>query len=86
MQKLMLIENDSPSSTSLRDYLNQLGYKVSVVVKTAEQAVENAKIFNPDFIVMDYDLNKKIDGKSMYEMIRQHNDIPIIYMTSPIMA
>ena len=84
MQKLMLIETDSPSSRGLRDYLAELGYKISVVVKTAEQAVENAQIFNPDFIVMDYDLNKKIDGKSMYEKIRQHNDIPIIYMTSPV--
>jgi len=85
MQKLMLIENDGPEAVSLRDYLSELGYKVSVIVKTAEQAVENAKIFHPDFIVMDYALNKQIDGKTIYEKIRQYNnDIPIIYMTTPV--
>lgn len=84
MQRLLLIENGKPGSRSLKAYLTELGYKVSLIVRTAEQAIENANTYEPDFIVLDYDLNKTSGGASMYDLIRQQNQqIPIICMTAP---
>lgn len=84
MQRLLLIENGKPGSRSLQAYLTDLGYKVSMIVKTAEQAIENASIYDPDFIVMDYNSNQIKNGISMYDLIRQQNqEIPIICMSAP---
>jgi len=53
-------------------------------VKSAEQAIKNAQKFSPDIIVMDFEESKLIDGRSIYQEIRQHQiEIPIIYMSAP---
>lgn len=65
-------------------YLKGLGYTVSCIVKSAEQAIKNAQKFSPDIIVMDFEESKLIDGRSIYQEIRQHQiEIPIIYMSAP---
>ena len=84
MQRLLLIEKNSETSQSLKIYLSRLGYKISVIVRTAEQAIENVRIFNPDFIVMEYSMQGELEGHRIYDKIRQvHREIPIIYLSLP---
>lgn len=84
MQQLLLVDSGSSDAVSLKNYLTGIGYKISAIVKTAEQAVENARIFNPDFIVMDFNIRNKSTGYNLYDNIRQHNqEIPILYMAPP---
>jgi len=83
MRNLLLITRKE-GNNSLSAYLKGLGYKISSVVKSAEQAIETAQKFSPDIIVMDFEESKQIDGKSIYQKIRQHQiEIPIIYMSVP---
>ena len=84
MQRLLLVESGVCDTTRLKDHLTQIGYKISAIVKTAEQAIETAKIFDPDFIVMDFNIKTKSTGFNLYEDIRKHNsEIPILYMSAP---
>ena len=84
MQKLLLVDSGSDDAVRLKDYLANLGYKISAIVRTPEQAIKNARIFNPDFIVMDFNIRQKSTRYSLYENIRaQNQDIPILYMSVP---
>lgn len=84
MQKLLLVDSGTNDATTLKNYLTQIGYKIAAIAKTAEQAIENARAFEPDFIVMDFNIRNKQSGYSLYDNIRQHNqDIPILYMSAP---
>jgi CheY-like chemotaxis protein len=84
MSNLLLVESGSTSASGLKAYLANIGYKISVTVKTAKQAVENVKVFNPDFIVMDFDIKEKSTGYQLYDHIRKYNkDIPILYISAP---
>lgn len=84
MEKLLLVDSGSKSTSALKSYLTDIGYSVSVIVKTAEQAVENVKIFDPDFIVMDFNIRNKTAGFRLYDNIRERNkNIPILYMSAP---
>ncbi len=83
MKKLLLISN-SGGNSPLSTYLSGLGYTISSIVRSAEQAIEKVRKNSPDIIVMDYDTAQQIDGRSIYAKIRQQEiEIPIIYMTAP---
>lgn len=84
MQNLLLVDSGASDATRLRNYLTKIGYQITAVAKTAEQAIENARKLNPDFIVMDFSIRNKQTGYSLYDNIRQHDqNIPILYMSAP---
>lgn len=84
MQKLLLVDSGTSNATRLKNYLTRIGYQISAIAHSAEQAVENTRLFNPDFIVMDYNIRQKQTGYQLYDSIRKYNqDIPILYMAPP---
>lgn len=84
MQQLLLVDSGTNSATRLKSYLNRIGYTVSAIVRSAEQAAENARTLDPDFIVMDFNIRNKEVGNNLYDRIRQYNpEIPILYMSAP---
>lgn len=84
MQKLLLVDSGANEASTLQHYLTTIGYKIAAIAKTAEQAIENARVCKPDFIVLDFDIRNKQTGYHLYDTIRQlDNQIPIIYVAPP---
>ena len=54
------------------------------ISSTGKQAVEYAKEFKPDVILMDIMLKDKINGIEAAHQIHAHRNIPIIYITGNI--
>lgn len=78
--KILLIDDEKLLVKGLRKSLEQEGFQVTV----AYDGEEAWDIFNKDdfeFILLDLML-PKIDGISLFRMIRQESDVPVIMLTA----
>ena len=80
--RILIVEDEPIIGQDIRDILQNLGYEVSEVVSSGEEAVEKSFSMKPDIILMDIALSGEIDGIDAVKEIRKKLDIPIIYLTA----
>ncbi len=80
--KIMIVEDEWITADDIRMSLQSLGYTVSSVVSSGEEAIQNAEKDKPDLVLMDIMLKGKMDGIEAASQIRSCYNIPIIYLTA----
>jgi len=80
--QILVVEDQGIVADDLRRRLTRLGYTVPDIAFSGEEAVEKAKTFHPDLILMDIRLKGDMDGVEAAEKIHGTLDIPIIYLTA----
>ena len=80
--KILIVEDEAIIAKDLQFQLKGMGYDVSLIVATGEEAVNKAQEFEPDMVLMDIVLSGEIDGIEAANAIRSRADIPIIYLTA----
>ena len=80
MQKILIVEDDIDIQELLRNFLQEVGYDISI----ANDGMEAISLFSTihfDLILLDIML-PKIDGFTVCELIRKQSQIPIIMLTA----
>jgi len=80
MQKILIVEDDIDIQELLRNFLQEVGYEISI----ANDGMEAISLFSTihfDLILLDIML-PKIDGFTVCELIRKQFQIPIIMLTA----
>ena len=80
MQKILIVEDDIDIQELLRNFLQEVGYEISI----ANDGIEAISLFSTihfDLILLDIML-PKIDGFTVCELIRKQSQIPIIMLTA----
>ncbi|MBX2975670.1 MAG: response regulator [Ignavibacteriaceae bacterium] len=80
--KIQIVEDETIVAFDIKRNLESKDYDVVAVVPTGEEAIEAARFFNPDVILMDIMLKGKMDGTEAASIIRDEFDIPIIFLTA----
>ncbi|NJD87046.1 MAG: response regulator [Betaproteobacteria bacterium] len=80
--RLMLVEDERIVATNLRLRLDQLGYEVSAVASSGEEALSHAHESWPDLILMDIRIEGEIDGIETAERLNRIRPVPVIYLTA----
>jgi CheY-like chemotaxis protein len=80
--KILIVEDEGIEALDLQQRLTSQGYDAVDIASTGEEAIQKAKEFSPDLILMDIMLQGKIDGITAARQIRADLDIPIIYITA----
>lgn len=80
-KKVLIVEDDMLLSLVEERLVQKLGHKVIAKVGSAKEAIAKSKELNPDLIVMDIVLKGEMDGIEAMEVIRQHSDVPVIYLS-----
>lgn len=78
----MIVEDEIIVAKSIQERLDKLGYSVSTIVDSGEEAIKKAGETKPDLILMDIKLSGNIDGIAAAEQIRHRFDIPVVYLTA----
>ncbi|UTB33223.1 MAG: PAS domain S-box protein [Methanobacterium sp. ERen5] len=78
---ILMVEPDAAEAKDIKLSLESLGYKISEIVATGEDAINAVYRTNPDLILMDVDLKVPLDGVETAKMIDRSLNIPIIYLT-----
>ena len=82
MINILIVEDESIVALDIKDKVERLGYNVLAVVSSGEKAIEEVKKVQPELVLMDIVLKGEIDGIETARQIREHFDIPIIYLTA----
>lgn len=81
MHKILIVEDEIMVQTYLKDNLES-HYDIVGTAVSGEEAVEKALKFLPDIILMDINLEGKIDGIEAAKRITDKHDIAILFLTS----
>ncbi len=81
-KKILIVEDESIVALHIENSLKTLGYTVSGIASSGEEAIEKAGNTHPDLVLMDIVLKGEIDGIGAAEHIRDHFDIPVVYLTA----
>jgi diguanylate cyclase (GGDEF)-like protein/PAS domain S-box-containing protein len=80
--RILVVEDESIVALDIQDRLESLGYEVPATVASGERAVEQAGSLRPDLVLMDIQLQGRMDGVEAADQIRQRFGIPVIYLTA----
>ncbi len=79
---VMVAEDEVIIARDIQNKLKYLGYDVSGVISTGEEAIAVAEELRPDIVLMDIVLKGEIDGINAAAVIRDRFAIPVIYLTA----
>ena len=80
-RRVLIVEDEQLVAVSLAELLRSLGYDVSDVVATAEEAVDRVRSQPPDIVLMDIVLRGRMDGIEAAVRIRTELDLPVVFLT-----
>ena len=81
-KSVLVVEDEGFIALQIKELLEKGGFCIAGVTAYGEDAVVLADKFRPDLVCMDIELMGRIDGIEAARRIREHNDIPIIFLTA----
>ena len=80
-QKILIVEDEIIVATDLEAMLRRYGYQVVGIASTGAEAISLSRQLEPNLILMDIGLRGGIDGIDTAAEIREHWNVPFIYLT-----
>lgn len=80
--KLLVVEDESIVALDIKQRAESLGYQVTGIAPSGEEALELVAQEKPDLVLMDIVLKGEMDGIETAEQIREKWDLPVIYLTA----
>jgi len=77
---ILMVEADEVEAMDMQHAIESLGYKVSEIVTTGDEAILAVAKNNPDLIFMDVNLQEENEGIQAAYTIKNSFKIPIIYL------
>ena len=79
---ILVVEDETIVAEDIKNRLEKLGYSVTFVVSSGDEAVEKASESHPDLVLMDIRLEGKMDGIKAARIIHNRFNIPVVYLTA----
>jgi PAS domain S-box-containing protein len=80
--QILVVEDEALVAKSIGMELNALGYGLCGVAACGEEAIRIASETQPDLVLMDIVLKGDLDGVETTQRIREHMDVPVVYITA----
>ncbi len=80
-KKVLIVENSMVTADTIEKNLDYMGLQTIAKVTSGIDAISAAKNLEPDMILMDIDLEGRLDGIETSHRIRLFSDIPVIFMS-----
>jgi PAS domain S-box-containing protein/putative nucleotidyltransferase with HDIG domain len=81
-EKILVVEDERIVAEDIRLRLKGLGYTISGMAFSGEQAVKKAEETRPDLVLMDIVLEGQMDGIEAASLVRSRFGIPVVYLTA----
>ncbi len=81
-KQILVVEDESIVAEHIRRSLKNMGYSVSSVASSGENAIKEVEINCPDLVLMDIVLLGEMDGIETARQIRSRFNIPVVYLTA----
>ncbi|MCC5609975.1 diguanylate cyclase [Nostoc sp. CHAB 5834] len=81
VRKILVIEDEKILTSNIIKSLGKLGYSVSRITKSGEEAIKKVAETHPDIVLIDVCLAGEIDGIKVADTIQNNLHVPIVYLT-----
>jgi PAS domain S-box-containing protein len=81
-EKIFVVEDETIVALDIQHGLRKLGYAVSNIAISGEEAIARVPETHPDLILMDIRLKGEMDGIEAAIRIHQSANVPIIFLTA----
>ena len=80
--RILVVEDEHIVSMGIRIMLKNLGYAVTGIASSGEEAISMAESTRPDLVLMDIMLKGNLNGIEASKEIITRLDIPVLYLTA----
>ncbi|MCK5231069.1 MAG: response regulator [Desulfobulbaceae bacterium] len=80
--RILVVEDEGIIAADIQSSLKNLGYHVSGVASSGEEAIRKAEEDRPDLVLMDIVIKGEMDGIETAGQLRSRFNIPVIYLTA----
>ena len=80
--RILIVEDERITAEDLAEVLKDLGYQVSAVVSSGEEAIREGERNRPDLVLMDIRIRGDMDGAEAARILRERFDVPVVYLTA----
>ncbi len=80
--RVLVVEDDSLIALDMQRMLSASGYTITSISSSGEEAIRRAAQEKPHVILMDIQLTGDMNGLETAKQIHEHDDIPVIYVTT----
>jgi signal transduction histidine kinase/DNA-binding NarL/FixJ family response regulator len=81
MASILVVEDELVVAMDLESTLKELGYTVTAIVPSGELAIEAAARERPDLVLMDIQLQGRLDGATTALLLRQVFKVPVVVLS-----
>jgi two-component system, cell cycle sensor histidine kinase and response regulator CckA len=81
-KRILVVEDEQIVAMDIKLHLERFGYRVPQVCASGEEALEAARVVQPDLVIMDIKLQGRLDGLETANQIKDEHDIPVILLTA----
>lgn len=81
-KRILIVEDEPITAMDEHQIMHDLGYEVTGIVISGEQAVQQAGDDRPDVVLMDIKLTGEMDGREAAQKIHELYNIPVVYVTA----
>ena len=80
--RIHVVEDSPVVALHIRRFLERSGYQVPSVVPSGEEAIEHVAASPPDLVLMDIQLEGRMDGIEAARVIWDRFAVPVVYLTA----
>lgn len=80
--RILIVEDEHIVAMGIKRMLKNLGYTVTGVASTGDDAISKAESTFPDLVLMDIMLKGDMDGVEAAKEIKKLFGIPVVYLTA----
>ncbi|MGF2038458.1 MAG: diguanylate cyclase domain-containing protein [Nostoc sp. CmiVER01] len=80
-RKILVVEDEKILASNIRNSLQKLGYSVSEINKSGEEAIKKVAETHPHLVLIDICLSGEIDGINVADIIQNNFHVPVVYLT-----
>ncbi len=80
--RILIVEDERITAEDLAEVLSDLGYQVSAVVSSGDEAIRETEKNPPDLVLMDIRIKGEMDGAETARILRERFDVPVVYLTA----
>jgi diguanylate cyclase (GGDEF)-like protein/PAS domain S-box-containing protein len=80
-RKILVVEDEKILASNIRKSLQKLGYSVSEITKSGEEAIKKVAETHPHVVLIDIYLDGEINGVHVADIIQNDFHVPVVYLT-----
>ena len=82
MSNILVVDDEAIITMQLEERLTAMGYTIAGMAASGEDAIDKARRFRPDLVLMDIVMPGKLNGIEAAKVITGELDIPVVFVTS----